>query len=308
MKILYLTDHYAWKVMGVKRSLMETLQSFGHEVAHVPYAQHHPKSRYGRSMERMGEGPLFRLCLKGDHSHIFFASSGLSFEPRLMEQLHSAGKILAGFGFSDPRYVQHARGHWHHFDLYVTQSSEIARDAKIDGVKSVHMLPSVHPGFHDSIQADWDSEPEFNAVFLGKTKGHPEAEYRAEMIGRLRDQGLSILAIGTGGDLPHTEGRDLLGHLCRARVGLNFRTSTTTHKIFEYAAAGLCVCSDITEDVARAFNVGTEILPLAAISGFANAIEDIDGLRWIAKAGHDRCMKDHTMASRVSDILAALRV
>ena len=304
MKILFLTDDYAWSVFGVKRSLYEALRRrapTGIIFFHGP----HPEATFGPRIRRIGEGYLFNRAMEDESTHVFFASSGLAFEPHLMEKLRRR-KVLVGFGFSDPRYVEFAKGHWTSFDHYFTLSSRVRDEARAAGVDAHVMLPSVHPGFHDCWHVD-PARAEFDVVFLGNVKTHPDADLRRSALARLSERGVRLCVIGAGGNVGHLEGEALVSQLARARIGLNVMgpDSTLPHRLFEYAAVGLCLVSAVTPEIAEAFEAGEEIVPYTP-GAVTALLDEPDRCARIAEQGYRRCMGTHTMEDRVRSILAAL--
>jgi len=301
MKWLYLTDDYCWHEFGVKRSLYEELSR------RVPvelcfYDDFHPEARYGARMQRMGAGPLFERAQSGGYSHVLFASSGLAFDLPLMAALRERA-VLVGFGFSDPRFVEFSHQHWHLFDCYFSLSSAVAQQARQAGLRAGVMWPSVHPGFHDQFRVD-PAHAEYDLIFMGNLATHPDAALRRRTLDTLREAGHRVCTIGQGGSAGRLGGEDLIRALARGRVGLNImdENSTLPHRLFEYAAVGLCVVTTATPDIADAFSVGDEIVPYepAALDAL---LKDQDRCARVGAAGHERCVRDHTIAARVDDIM-----
>ena len=304
MKILYLTDDYAWDAFGVKRSLCDVLRRRA-EVGVCFYHQIYRQSKFGPNMRRMPAGALFDAAMGNGFSHVFFASSGLAFEPHLMEKLRRT-RVLVGFGFSDPRFVEHTKAHWHLFDAFFTLSREVCAEAEAAGVCARVMLPSIHPGYHDRYHAD-HANATFDVIHLGNVATHPDAPLRRQVLDGLRASGTRVCAIGKGGDTGHVEGDALVRALACGRVGLNLMNpdSTLPHRLFEYAAAGLCVVSTMTPEIEAAFAPHEEIVPFDT-DALHDVLADPDRCARIARNGRRRCLADHTMEARARDILDVL--
>ncbi|MBW2036498.1 MAG: glycosyltransferase family 1 protein [Deltaproteobacteria bacterium] len=305
MKILYLSDRYAWDMYGVKRSLYESLLQTV-PVDFVDYQEYHPEVRFEADARPLAPGKLFQLAMEGDHTHIFFASSCLAFEPEYMERLRKL-KTLVGFGFSDPRFVENTRRHWRYFHAYFSLSDSIADEAATLGIPGGVMLPSIHPGFHDTCPADHRNS-EYDAIFFGNISNHPDAPLRRTEIKRIRDMGLSVLTVGHGGDIGHLEGKKALSVMSKARIGINVMgpASTLPHRIFEYSAANLCVLTTVTKEISACFDPGSELLSINHPE-LSAVLFDKNLCREVAERGRARCLKDHTIGRRVETILSVLR-
>jgi hypothetical protein len=304
MKILYLTDDYCWNEYGVKRSLFDELSR------RVPtdlrfFDEHHPEARFGPAMRRMGDGPLFELAASGDYTHVFFASSGLSFELPLMAHL-AARAVRVGFGFSDPRFTEFAKGHWSAFDCYFTLSRAMLQEAVDLGVDTHVMLPSVHPGFHDRFHVAPD-RAEYDLVFMGDLQWHPDAPSRRQAIQEIEAAGYAVCTIGPGGTRGRLGGEDLIRALASGRIGLNFMdaSSTIPHRLFEYAAVGLCVVTTMTTEIGTAFRDGEEVVAYEPRT-LAALLRDHERTAAIGERGYRRCMVEHTIVQRVDDIMRAV--
>jgi len=305
MKILYLSDRYAWDMYGVKRSLYESLWETV-PVDFFDYNKYYPDVLFEADARYLPQGELYRLAMEGDHTHIFFASSCLAFEPEYMERLGKL-KILVGFGFSDPRFVENTRRHWHHFHAYFSLSESIADDAARLGIPGGVMLPSIHIGFHDSCPVD-HRNCEYDAIFFGNIASHPDAALRRISVRRLRDMGLSVLTVGQGGDIGHLEGKEALSIISKARIGINVMgpASTLPHRIFEYSAANLCVLTTITKEISACFDPHQEVVSYDW-PDLTDVLFDKNWCSEVAERGRARCLADHTIGRRVETILGVLR-
>jgi len=305
VKILYLSDKYAWDMYGVKRSLYESLKETV-PVEFVEYDRYHPDVLFEADARYLPGGELYRLARDGEHTHIFFASSCLAFEPGRMEELGRI-KTLVGFGFSDPRFVENTRRHWRFFHAYFSLSRNIAEEASGLGIPGGVMLPSVHPGFHDSRRAD-HMNCEYDVVFFGDFATHPDTPLRRAAVEKLRRMGLSVLTVGEGGEVGHVEGQRALSIITKGRIGLNVMgpSSTLPHRIFEYSAANLCVLTTNTREIAACFDPAREIVADDR-ADLAEILFDRDLCREVAERGRTRCLADHTIHRRVVTILSVLK-
>lgn len=306
MKIAYLSDKYAWDQFGVKRSLYQTLANREDVVIHFfDFKYFHPDVHFAPVSKKMPYGKLYKTLMRGEYSHVFFASSCLSFEPELMDKLKDRS-CLVGFGFSDPRHVHNTRQHWMYFDAYFSLSEEIAEEARALGIPARVMLPSVHPGFHDMYIADHE-RAKYDAVFFGDIQTHPEAKFRKELLQDLQDRGCNVLTIGRGGIISHVEGLIAMKLLASARVGINIMSSDSTlpHRIFEYTAANNCLLTTPTSAISSFFQIGQEALSLAD-PDVMKKISDVEYCARIAQQGHKRCLEQHSIVSRVDEILTML--
>jgi hypothetical protein len=305
MKILFLTDTYAWDVFGVKRSLYETLASL-FDVTLRYFHNDHRKARFGPSQERMPAGAIYDEASSGGFTHIFFASSGLAFELPLMEALRERA-VLVGFGFSDPRFFEFSREHWHLFDAYFSLEHEVTALAEEEGLAAGTMLPSIHAGFHDMYRCRGD-QANYDVVYVGNLDDHPDAPRRRSVVDDLRWRGLRVITIGKGGDTGHVEGEEFVRLIADARIGLNMMNpnSTLPHKLFEYAAVGLCLVSTPGPQIDQAFEPNLQYLPLTE-GVWDRLLADPDLCSKVAEAGRLRCIVDHTMEQRAEDIIRKLK-
>ena len=306
MKIAYLSDKYAWDQFGVKRSLLQTLASRKDVVAHFfDFKCFHPDVHFAPMAKKMPYGKLYKTLMRGEYTHVFFASSCLSFEPELMGRLKERS-CLVGFGFSDPRHVHNTRQHWMYFDAYFSLSEEIVEEAGALGIPAKVMLPSIHPGFHDMYSVD-HKHAEYDAVFFGNIQTHPDAELRREFLHNLQARGCNVLTVGRGGLVSHVEGPDAMKLLASARVGINIMNSDSTlpHRVFEYTAANNCLLTTPTSAISSCFQIGQEALSLAD-PDIVEKIADVEYCARIAQKGRLRCLDEHSIVSRVDDIFTLL--
>lgn len=306
MKIAYLSDKYAWDQFGVKRSLYQTLADRRDVVVHFfDFKYFHLDVHFAPVAKKMPYGKLYKTLMRGEYTHVFFASSCLSFEPELMGRLRERS-CLVGFGFSDPRHVHNTREHWTYFDAYFSLSEEIAEEARALGIPARVMLPSIHPGFHDMYSTDHE-HAKYDAVFFGDIQTHPEAEFRRAFLQDLQNRGCNVLTVGRGGLVSHVEGPDAMKLLASARVGINIMNSDSTlpHRIFEYAAANNCLLTTPTSAISSCFEIGQEALSLAD-PDVVKKIADVEYCAGIARRGCQRCMGEHSIESRVDEILTML--
>lgn len=288
MRGLYITDRYAWDVFGVKRSLFEAL------------AQHMDielslKNRLimGRALK---QDHRLRQIHSGRYSHVFFAHTTLGYDPQIMRRLRHKVRLI-GFGFSDPRWLNLTKRHWKSFYHYFSLSPKAVELARQHGVPASVMLPSIHEGYHDVYTACHQAAT-VDSIFLGKIGGHPDAMIRKRMVDKVKECGLSVSIINGLSGLP------MIKALSKARIGLNAMgaTSTLAHRLFEYAACGLCVASTPNPEIDAAFTRGSEYHSLETTADF-EALHSNSYCATIGAAAKKRCLKDHTMSKRVADIM-----
>ena len=168
------------------------------------------------------------------------------------------------------------------------------------------LLPSIHPSFHGRFLAD-HKKAEYGVVFLGNVHTHPDAEMRRAEIAKIENAGIEVLTIGTGGKIGHLEGKKLLAQLSMCKIGLSLlnNVSTLPHRIFEYAAVGLCVVSTITPTIADCFAPYHEIIPYN-VSMIQELLDNPKKCASVANNGRIRCFKDHTMQKRIELLLERL--
>lgn len=290
---------------GVKRSLYESLRQTV-PVDFIEYNKYHPDVLFEPDARYLPPGELYRFAVEGDHTHVFFASSCLAFEPEYMERLGKV-KTLVGFGFSDPRFVENTRRHWHYFHAYFSLSEGIAAEAAKLGIPGGVVLPSIHPGFHDSCPAD-HLNCEYDAIFFGDLATHPDAALRRIAVRSIRDMGLSVLTVGQGGDIGHLEGKKALSIISKARIGINVMgpASTLPHRIFEYSAANLSVLTTVTKEISACFDPHKEVVSYDR-SDLSDVLFDKNLCREVAERGRARCLTDHTISRRLDTILGVLQ-
>ena len=295
MKLLYITDEYKWAEHGVKRAYYDALAK------RVPtdlerFHGDWPQARYN-AHGFMGEGRLFDRAASGEYSHVLFVSSDLSFRPDMMTRLRERARLV-GFWFSNP--LPKIRDHWRRFDDYVAVSRDIVAGARRDGVNAILATPAIVAGWSDKHQADQGSAA-FDVVFPGAIRGHVEEGLRQKAVDDLRAAGLSVHVFSG------LHGEAVFREYARGKIGLNVTgpDAVIPHRLFEYAACGLCILTTITPDVRAAFEPTAEVMEYGV--GAAMVLSRNDRLRKrIAAAGHARVMRDHTVDSRVETILQAI--
>ena len=239
MNLLYITDDYGG-AHGTKAGLFDALRRAPRtQCLRRDFHHDHPQARFGGG-GRMGEGRLFQEALTGPWTHILFASSGLSFEPRLMHRLGAAGKRLAGFGFSDPKHLDFTRGHWTCFDAYFSGSLQTVAIAREYGVNAHLMLPAVN-----RLDCFLLPEPkEWDVGLLGDVAGHPDAGLRRQAVSSLQGAGVSVRVIS---GLPYAKALKAL-RACRLGLCVMDDKSSMPRSVMEGASQYLCVLATPTPE------------------------------------------------------------
>ena len=295
MKLLYITDEYKWQEHGVKRAYYDAFAK------RVPTDLEHfhrvwPQAQYN-AHGFMGPGRLFDKAMNGGYTHVLFVSSDLSFQPEMMKRLRERARLV-GFWFSNP--LPKIREHWKRFDDYVSVSRDIVKGATADGVNAILATPAIVAGWNDKHRAD-QASAEFDVMFPGSIKGHVEEGLRQGAVDDLRAAGLSVHVF------KGLRGEAVFREYARGKIGLNVTgpDAVIPHRLFEYAASGLCVLTTITPDVRAAFEPKKEVMEYSV--GAAVTLMGDSALRKsIADAGYARVMRDHTVDSRVEAILQAI--
>jgi hypothetical protein len=280
MRILYLSDRYAWDVYGVKRSLFEEMQTRGHEMIWHDRAETAPPH--------------------GTFDQIWAAHSGL-------KPLHTSARTIIGFGFSDP--TNFARDRFAHYTAYVTNHFETWKIHR--HLLPMHYMPSsCDLRFHRSS----DLEREILISLVG-TAVHPclrPQRKRVEWVKKLTRLGLDVRCWGSGWPSGPCIGSEFLAVLGRSRVGLDISEidSAPAHRLFEYPACGTPVITRRRPEVALHFRENEEVLLYDELEDLAERLKKwlwdpayVARLAEVGAAAKSRCLAEHTIGHRVDALL-----
>jgi len=277
--IYYLTDDYGWHNYGIKRALYEELAS-----------------REGIRI-RMFDHRTSGIPLPNNLTHVFFASSGLTWPPKIMDQLAERGIKRVGFGFSDPRSTPKV---FPDFDYYISIDKASVKLAEAAGIKALHQYPSVVRGYHDQYRSIGKKK----LVFLGNVVGHPDQALRAKAITKLRSEHIH----GLKGTAIYEQ---LQAYTCGLVVlGNQIGNSTIPKNIFEYAALGLAPVlaqSNNSHIDEHNFALMDDILGSnwATDNAFTGTVFDSPS---VGNAAREYVWAYHTMDQRVDELLEFLGV
>lgn len=318
MKIYYFYNRYLWDMYGLPRALLIGLRELGHNIVALDgkssiLLRKNGDKGYGNRLPDVLKDEIAKIILKGEPAAVFFASSGLTFNKRIMNDLKSKGILLVGFGFSDPSWFE-TRGKEviPNYSVYFSTSPVIVD--KYNEIIDSHILyPFVYDEFYDC-NIKWENRRK-DVVFLGLGKKHQSYSIRKGIISELIKRGINIDVYGSGweelGDNAKGPlyGRQLVKALNHYKLGLDVSRDTDAFpkKIFEYA---LCGCTPLVLDkkvFADCFT-SREMLEFAFIPGL---IEKCLGFRGkeVANRAKKKVLKEHThliRAKQIMDIVSKL--
>jgi spore maturation protein CgeB len=153
-----------------------------------------------------------------------------------------------------------------------------------------------------------DVEKETDILFVG-VKHHPYIQNRAEIVSKLRKQGLEIKTFGHNWNEGFIEGDRLVEEYNKAHLCLDLTNDTTAlgSRIFQSSMCGTPVITKNRKDVLQLFNENEEIFIYEDFADLVNYLEYLkqmpDRVLRIGKRARQRCLKEHDVSTRVKGLL-----
>jgi len=281
MRIAYVCTDYNWKSFSVIRSIYETLVAFGYEVEKFSNMDNIQADNFDQ---------------------VWVASSII--------RLERVDVFTIVFGFSDPNFYSETRMMFS--DFYCTNSLDIARE------KSAYYFP---PFGNSQYFISQETDREIDCVFLGLAK-HRYIPQRVEMVDRLRAEGITVVTYGSDwksvADHPDNrafvEGEDLIRILNSAKLCLDLTTEKTSlsSRIFQASMCSTPVLTWNREDVRLLLEPNEEILLYSSMDEFVEVTKKClqipERLRKIGENARKRCLQEHDVTVRITNLIDYLKV
>lgn len=289
MKILYFSDYYTYEVYGVKRSLKEEVERYGHEVVCV---------------KRDKITSVLKLIEEHKPDQIWLVHSNLVLPPGIKEKI----KIpVIGFGFSDPYGFTFER--LEDYDIYITNNYDVYKT--YDRAIPIHYNPSSCDfNFHRSIE-DLDKDI-ISMIGLAKNPNFlKDPLARKKIVEKLRkDLPITIEGYGWGwGENRYIVGDRFLEVINQSKIGLDIEEerSPLAHRMFEYAACGVPIITRKRAEVFLHFEDEKEILSYTCyedlLSKLKYYLSHEDELKEIGKRARQVCLERHDIKRRVNALM-----
>lgn len=279
---------------------------------------------------------IVRAQIEAFRPDVLYTTDAMVFDSGFIRSLKARPRLVAGWQASDiPPNTD-----WSEFDLIVSPLAGLREAALRVGARdAADFLPGFPSWIHDEIRG---IEPTEDVVFCG-TWSTGQHEGRNRLLARLAESsatgsprfGCAYYLSGQTGTVPAAVRPFLRGErfgiemhraLRSGRIGLDAQGAirlmgdrardiaegeTANMRIFETTGSGLFLLAEHRSNLSRYFEVGTEI------ESFRDERELVDKVRHylahpdereaIARRGHERCMRDHSMSRRIMAFDALLR-
>lgn len=275
MRIAYVCQSWHWDSYSYARCMYETLLAFGHEV------------RLFRNMDNIRWKP----------EQVWVASS--------LVPLNEVDAFTVVFGLSDPNMF--AKERMEFGDLYCTISLDISKE-----YGAYHFPYAGNAKYFRPLRL----ERKVDCVFTGVGK-HPWIPERPTMVRRLREAGLRVLAYGPDwrsiekhpDNKRFARGRGLIRAINSAKISVDLtnKKSSFSTRVFQGSMCTTPVLTCDRPDVRQLFEAEQEILLYRNIDDMVEIarsyITDPETLRDIGERALLRCVHDHTIESRIAELL-----
>jgi spore maturation protein CgeB len=244
----------------------------------------------------------------------------LWFAPRrALDRLRGEGRLVVGQIASAPPGEELLRG----FDLIVTSFPHYVERFRALGVDSEYLPISFDTRVLDEVEVDGDRP--HSAVFVGGVNPavHPAG---VALLERLCDR-VDLEVWGYGADaLPSVSplrarhrgvawGLEMYRVLARSRIVVNRHIEAAegfanNMRLYEATGMGAALVTEEAANLAGLFEPGREVVAYDSEDDLAEAIERLaadDGAREaVARAGHERTLREHTYERRIAELAAML--
>ncbi len=268
---------------------------------------------------------ILNLC-KREHINILFAApKGSGIRPETLHQLKNLGVKNVGWfteNFYHPLHKKWVEENYRHYDFVFVFDSEAAKDmdARAGGSCRVFYMPmALDPADYaiDEVSGEDQKKYECDVCFVGAK--YPERE---ELLRAVAGLGVKLKIFGW----PDWEKSDLAAyyhgplsisemakayHLSRININCNLwpAKGSVNLKTYEIPASGGFELCDDQRDLYGLFEVGKEIATYDSKEEMVNKIKHYlsheEERAAVARAGHDRILRDHTLKKRIQQILTS---
>jgi len=275
---------------------------------------------------------IVRAQVEAFKPDILYTTDCMVFDSNFIRTLSYKPSLVIGWQASDIP----ANTDWSEFDIIFSPLSALREEALRRGALSaVDFLPGFPAWIYESVK---DIQPTYDVVFCGQwtLDQHKRRNYYLNKIAEASkaDQNFSCAFYLSG--QPDVISSEVLRHQIGERYGINMNKAlrtgrigfdakgflrsfgktkedvrdvagkeTANMRIFETTGCGVFLLTEYHENLSKFFEIGKEI------ETFADEYELIDKIRYyleherereeIARLGHERCLRDHSMSKRAGE-------
>jgi hypothetical protein len=291
MKILYVSDSYAFNVYGTKRSIYEGTNDLGHEATWINIGK---------------KGDLLSIIKDISPDQLWLAHSGLVLSGNMKSQISIP---VVGFGFSDPYYFSPSR--FDSYDAYVTNHIGTFNKYK-SNLPMCYNMTACDFKFHKKLPLE--KSIDISVIGLAVHPRFHNKRERIDIVNKLRANKFTVYCYGKGWpDHPHNfghiDGDNLLKVINQSKIGLDIQDdfSPLAHRMMEYAACGVPIITRARPEVSDCFSIGTEMLTYTSqgeiMSHLNKHLNSDKFLADMGKSARKRCVRQHNVDQRVDNIL-----
>lgn len=245
----------------------------------------------------------------------FLYGSHLDFEPGTPREISSTGIPVAVLCLDDKHiflekpYYGYPNGQKPligSVDIHLTNSIDVLRWYMAEGVPAFFMPQGVDPEIFKPLPVLRD----IDVSFIGQRYG-----VRARIVDFLRAAGIRVSCFGAGWGTRMISDAQKVQIYNRSRIvlgvggtGLSERITCIKGRDFEVPACGTLYLTTYNPELVPLFDIGKEILcyysEIDCVEIIRYYLECPEEAEAIGKAGHERCLREHTWEKRIVDLLA----
>ena len=262
--------------------------------------------------------PAFKKAHEEEPIDVVFAyGSLLEFEPETLQGIRASGVPVAVLCLDDKHifetnpglpYPNGQKALIGAVDVHLTNSRECVRWYLAEQAPAYYMPQGVDEHFFRPHEVEQDVD----VSFVGQRYG-----YRASLVDHLVASDLNVECFGSGWNTRKVSDEEKVELYSRSKVnlgigGVGYSEQLTCIKgrDFEAPAAGGLYLTTYDAELADLFRVGEEVVcyrdNIDCVELVRYYLERPEEARRIAKAGRDRCLRDHTWERRFEDFLGWL--
>lgn len=279
----------------------------------TPYVRQFNKKFLGKK--------LISACINFKPQAVLFIKA-TSVKPKILKQIKDMGIKTANWfpeNIYRPPYNKWFLLHYADYDFFLTFDSSIMERNKLEFPQKIKYVPYGADPWEFDVDISDEDKRKYNCEICFIGTAYPE---RVEVLLGLKDYDVKIFGWGGWektqladryfGPLNATE--SVKAYRC-AKICLNTNTVPATNgvnvKTFEIAAAGGFQISDWRKDIENIFIPDKEIVIFRDLDDLRSRVDYYlkheNERRTIARAGHERLLKDHTLKQRAMQIINLLK-
>ena len=250
-----------------------------------------------------GDEPIDLVLAYGSH---------FEFEPETLATLRARGVPVALLCLDDKhrfheeskyRYPNGQKPLIGSVDVHLTNSRECVGGYAAEGAQAYYMPQGIDTELFRPVDVPLD----IDVSFMGQRYG-----YRAQFIKALEVSGIDVECYGPGWGTRVVSEKEKIEIYSRSRINLGLggvgysdRISCVKGRDFEVPACGSFYLTTYDAELAELFSVGREIAcyrnDIDCVELIRYYLDHEDVRRSIARAGHDRCVMEHTWVARLTE-------